>query len=150
MGMRVEDHTLGGPAGEPLPREQQAGQGMPAAHQPAVLDHRGIERQEGVPHDRTAAQPGERPQHQDVEVAQVADEHDIVRGQAQVADDQSGVGAEPPRHDPEALGPSAELALVLDALPHVGMALDDVDAVVAQPAQPDPRARLAQDLKSVV
>jgi hypothetical protein len=77
-------------------------------------------------------------------MAEIADQHDIVAGQAQVAPDQDRIGQDQLADDGRDLAPAGDVRLVLDARPDVDMALDQLDAGLAQAADQDPRARLAE------
>jgi hypothetical protein len=77
-------------------------------------------------------------------MAEIADQHDVVARQPQVAPDQDGIGQDQLANDGGDLPPTGYVRLVLDARPDVDVALDEFDAGLAEATDQDPRARLAE------
>ncbi len=82
---RVQHNEPRGTRRQPVPQPGQSGQGISSPQHGAVLDHGFVQGEERIPDDRRTAQAREGPQHQYVEVAEIADKDDIVRCQAQIA-----------------------------------------------------------------
>jgi hypothetical protein len=77
-------------------------------------------------------------------MAEIADQHDVVARQPQIAPDQDGIGEDQLADDRRDLAPAGDVGLVLDARPDVDMALDELDPGLAEPADQDPGAWLAE------